>query len=154
MEQDLLGNNDCGTASDRLEDRAKAAYRRRHKRLTPQRLAVLHALADLSDHPTTEQVHARVARSLPRVSLRTVYAALHELQAMGVVQVLAVGFGAVRWDPDPRPHAHLACSRCGTLFNLPVDPMVLAPLARRAARSNILMHAVLTFYGVCARCRG
>lgn len=152
MVRGMPENSDCQETTGDLERRGRIAYREHHKRLTPQRLAVLRALSNLPQHPTAEQIYQRVVDLLPTVSLRTVYAILHELESMRLIQSLPSTSGGVRWDPDPRPHAHLACSRCGTMYDLPVDPMVLASLARRTGRSTLPSHAVLIFFAVCGQC--
>jgi len=132
--------------------RAAETFRLRRLRITPQRLAVFEALADLPDHPTAEQVHARVVLRMPHVTLKTVYSVLRDMEHAGLVQPLPVGSGAVRWDVQVRAHAHFVCTRCGRLLDLPVDPTVLLPLARRRVRARTVDGAVLVFRGRCDRC--
>lgn len=132
--------------------RAAEIFRLRRLRITPQRRAVFEALAHPLDHPTAEQIHARVVARLPGVTLKTVYSVLRDMEEAGLLRPLAVGAGAVRWDLDTRPHGHFLCRRCGRLLDLPVDPTVLLPLVRRLVRARAVEGVTLVFCGRCHRC--
>jgi Fe2+ or Zn2+ uptake regulation protein len=83
------------------------------RKVTPQREAVVRALAGNDAHPTAEAVHAAVTAEMPNVSLRTVYQVLNDLSEMGEIQALDLGTGAARFDPNVDAHHHLVCTTCG-----------------------------------------
>ncbi len=89
---------------------------------------------------------------MPTLSLRTVYAILHELVEMGAVQRLDLGTGSTRYDPNPRTHHHAVCARCGRVddVDIPVGPIELPPDQRRGFR---VRGVDLIFRGICRECR-
>lgn len=119
-------------------------------RVTAQRRAVAEAL-DAGGHLSAEQVHAAARRSLPEISLATVYNALHDLVALGEVQEVAAG-AARRYGADVhRPHHHLVCDACGTIVD--VEPRGDAPPLPATQRHGFrVREAEITYRGTCPTC--
>lgn len=69
-------------------------------------------------HPTTDEVYVDVRRTLPRISLATVYRNLDVLAAQGIIQKLGLGCSPVRFDGDPSDHVHIRCLQCGRVDDL------------------------------------
>jgi Fur family peroxide stress response transcriptional regulator len=123
-------------------------------RLTPQRLAVLKILTGTKDHPSVEEIYARVKPDFPTTSLATVYKTLTLLKQMGEVMELAFGDGCSRYDGNnPYPHPHMICVKCKDI----VDPDIesLSRLTRDVAqKTNFqILHHRLDFFGICPRCQ-
>ncbi len=93
------------------KDRALRVLKESGMRLTPQRRAVIDALTGDTTHPFAEDVASRVASKMPGVSLSTVYKTLHEFAALGLIHELGSS-GAMRFDAEPEPHAHVVCPIC------------------------------------------
>ncbi len=89
------------------------AFRSSGRKLTPQRERIFRVLHANPTHPTAESVHAAVVADMPSVSLRTVYATLHDLAEMGELVQLDLGTGSSRFDPNVSEHHHLVCDGCG-----------------------------------------
>jgi Fe2+ or Zn2+ uptake regulation protein len=120
-------------------------------RLTPQRVLLCRLLEGNTAHPSAEALHRRAAAAMPTLSLRTVYAILHELEAIGAVRSLDVGTGSVRYDPNPRPHQHAVCVRCGAVRD--VEATLSAIDWPEAARQGFRVSVVdLIFRGLCEEC--
>lgn len=98
-----------------------AAFRSSGRKLTPQRERIFRVLHDNPTHPTAESVHAEVLSDMPSVSLRTVYATLHELAEMGELVQLDLGTGSARFDPNLSDHHHLVCDACGLVQDIHLD---------------------------------
>lgn len=75
------------------------------RRQTRQRSLVYEAVAATKSHPTAEWVYERVRRSMPRVSLGTVYRNLQLLVAEGRIRSWTRGRTA-RFDADLSDHDH------------------------------------------------
>ena len=73
-------------------------------RMTRQRAEILAELRKARNHPTAEEIHARVRRSLPRISLGTVYRNLELLAQSGEILRLEGGNGGRRFAGDISPH--------------------------------------------------
>jgi Fe2+ or Zn2+ uptake regulation protein len=99
-------------------------------KLTPQRLAVYEALRSAEGHPTAEEVCRRVRRTIPTISLATVYKALEAFSAAGLAAKLSAQDGTARFDARREHHYHFRCLRSGTVEDLPTDydPDLIAKL--------------------------
>jgi len=97
------------------------AFRSSGRKLTPQRERIFRVLHENPTHPTAEAVHAEVVAEMPTVSLRTVYATLHELIDMGELIQLQLGTGSARFDPNVADHHHLVCDACGLVQDIELD---------------------------------
>jgi Fe2+ or Zn2+ uptake regulation protein len=134
--------------ADALADDLRA----RGLRVTPQRQLIYSLLAERPSHLTVEAVHEAVVAVLPTVSLRTVYQALHDLEAMGDIRLVQVGHGPLRVDTRPEHHAHLRCTGCGRVHDVDVDlSEVVLPVTHR--RGFAVESTEVTFVGRCPACR-
>ena len=121
-------------------------------RMTPQRQAVLEALADCGGHPTAAEIYARVQQYGPGLAYATVYNVLNALVERGLIVQLHVDDGASRYDLRTDHHDHALCVDCGALVD------VTAPRRGRAARrvaaeTGFSLHRQHTqFYGLCPSC--
>jgi Fur family ferric uptake transcriptional regulator len=120
-------------------------------RLTKQRAAILHALADGS-HLRAETIHERVRGMLSGVSLGTVYRTLEILREIGLVQMFAYGGGPARYEAALDKHHHLLCTTCDDIRNVRVDDV--AHLAETVAREHAFANvdAALVITGTCDAC--
>ena len=97
-------------------------FRSQQLKVTPQRQAIFEALAATAgSHPTAESVWAVVARTMPSVSLKTVYQTLNDLTAMGVLEHLDIGLGSARFDTNTDRHHHVLCTGCMKVWDVYVD---------------------------------
>jgi Fe2+ or Zn2+ uptake regulation protein len=135
------------------EQELKEALRGRGLRVTPQRILIHRALADIGRHATAEEVLARVEPRLPNASLPTVYATLELLEELAIAHRVAAGAGATLWDPRSEPHHHLVCRSCGRVEDL--DAKVETAAAFRAAgrRGFRPDGSELIVSGLCERCQ-
>ena len=133
-------------------DELTEIFRDRGLKVTPQRQAIFRALHGNMEHPTAEAVHALVCTEMPTVSLRTVYATLHDLAAMGEIGELELGTGSARFDPNVRPHHHLVCEGCGAVFDVEAEfPTVRLPEDHE--HDFVVSGTEIVFRGRCLRCR-
>jgi Fe2+ or Zn2+ uptake regulation protein len=127
-------------------------FHQSRRRLTPQRALICRLLDGNLEHPSAEVLHRRAQGAMPTLSLRTVYAILHELVEIGAIQQLDLGTGSTRFDPNPQPHHHAVCVRCGTVRDVHavVGPIDLPP----DQRQGFWVRGVdVVFRGVCRECR-
>ncbi len=121
-----------------------------HRRMTSQRAEILAELQAAHDHPTAAELHERLRRRLPRLSLGTVYRNLDVLAADGMVAKL-VGAGAeARYDGTAAPHDHARCRCCGAVADLPARSLGAAV---GLPEGFLVENRRLEYIGVCAACR-
>ena len=125
--------------------------RRRGLRVTEQRREIFKAVASSHEHPSAENVFARVREKLANVSLDTVYRTLTSLEEMQLL--LRVGTeGKERFDGDLRPHAHFICGECGEVYDIFYDKKYMMLPLREASQCGEVRLISLQYKGTCHRC--
>jgi Fur family peroxide stress response transcriptional regulator len=84
-------------------------------KVTPQRLAVCEIILSSKEHPTADQIHEKVKKKHPTMSLATVYQTLHLLSEIGLLQELGFSNSLSRYDPNTSPHINIVCRKCGKI---------------------------------------
>jgi len=87
-------------------------------RSTPQREVLYSVLLSKRDHPTADEVFARVKAELPTISLATVYNGLETLVHCGLVRAVNFERGPTRFCPNLQPHAHFHDERTGKTHDI------------------------------------
>ena len=122
------------------------------RRNTIQKQLVLHAVAQLADHPTADEVYTFVAKDHPSVSKATVYRNLASLSEDGRLRHIKMPSGADRFDHQTFEHDHIECVVCGRLADVPVrDEGGLDAQATDATGFQEVSHEIV-FRGVCPAC--
>jgi Fe2+ or Zn2+ uptake regulation protein len=128
---------------------APRSSRRHHSR---QRGQILEFLRSTQDHPTAAGVFESLRRSLPRLSLGTVYRNLEVLVDEGEIEPVPTPHGPTRYDANLNPHHHFICDRCGRIEDLDLRlPVGLATRVRRKYRVTPRRFRI-DFYGLCLTC--
>ena len=94
-------------------------------RATPQREIVYDVLLKKRDHPTADEVFARVKSERPTISLATVYNCLETLVSCDLVRAVNFERGPTRYCPNLRPHAHFHDERTGKTHDIDLPPTLL-----------------------------
>jgi Fur family peroxide stress response transcriptional regulator len=121
--------------------------------MTPQRLAIVKILAKSEGHPSVEDIHARIKKDFPTMSLATVYRNIVLIKSLD--ELLELGFpdGSNRYDGNkPYPHPHIICVKCKKILDLDLDS--LDEMQHEIAEETdfkILNHR-LDFFGICSNC--
>jgi Fe2+ or Zn2+ uptake regulation protein len=133
-------------------DTLTTIFREQGLRVTPQRQAIFRLLEGDVSHPTVESLFDRARADMPTISLKTVYQTVHDLEEMGEVELLDIGTGSIRVDPNvEHAHQNLVCTRCGTVRDVLLDIADLRVPARY--RREFTVEAVeVVFRGVCEEC--
>jgi len=80
-------------------------------KVTPQRIAVMHALLKFRHHPTAEEIFREVTKDIPGLSQATVYNTLDVLVSKGIACKIATNSDVMRYDVVEAPHHHLFDAR-------------------------------------------
>jgi Fe2+ or Zn2+ uptake regulation protein len=139
-------------AGVRSAEELTSLFREHGLRVTPQRQAIFGLLHGDDSHPTVESLYDRARATMPTISLKTVYQTVHDLEALGEVQVLDLGTGSVRVDPNvEHAHQHLVCARCGRVRDVPVAVDGLR-VPQQERRDFVVEGVEVIFRGRCAAC--
>ena len=94
-------------------------------RATPQREVVFNILLKKRDHPTADEVYARVRHEMPTISLATVYNCLETLVGCNLVRAVNFERGPTRYCPNLHPHAHFHDEETGETHDVDLPPELL-----------------------------
>jgi Fur family ferric uptake transcriptional regulator len=121
-------------------------------RLTEPRAAVLRALYE-HPHASADEVLACVAPELPKASLQSVYNALNDFVAAGLVRRIepagSPGLYEVRVDDN---HHHLICTGCGAVNDVDCAVGHAPCLTPSESHGFVVQAAEVTYWGLCAQC--
>ena len=95
-----------------------------------------------------------VREEFPHISLGTVYRNLNLLADIGEAIKITTAYGGDRFDGRTEPHYHVACTSCGKVMDLELDPKHFDEVNEMAGRhfdGVIESHSTL-FYGTCPDC--
>lgn len=116
-------------------------------RSTPQREVIYTVLLEKRDHPTADEVYARVKAELPTISLATVYNCLETLVQCDLVRAVNFERGPTRYCPNLRPHAHFHDESTGRTHDIDLPPTVLTELNRILPQGFDAKSIEITFRG-------
>ncbi len=88
-----------------------------------QRLAVAEYVLRTLDHPSADEVLARVRGRVPMISRATVYNTLHLLVEKGLLRQFVLAEGRLVFDPHVAPHHHFVDDESGAILDVPWDAL-------------------------------
>lgn len=89
------------------EEEIREKLQQRGLKITPQRVAVLHALYTLNNHPTAQHIIDFVHKMHANVATGTIYKTLDTLVEKGVIAKVRTADEAARYDGRIDNHHHL-----------------------------------------------
>ena len=120
-------------------------------RSTSQREHVYTVLLGDRDHPTAEQIFLRAKKTIPDISMATVYNCLDTLVKAGLVREVNLDRTAMRYCPNMGEHCHFYCDECGGVYDIdmPADGGVSGINVPKGYRVN---RFELAIHGACPKC--
>jgi Fur family peroxide stress response transcriptional regulator len=116
-------------------------------RATPQRELVYRSLLQQRDHPTAEEVFARVKTEMPTISLATVYNCLETLVQCRLIRQVNHERSSTRYCPNLRPHAHFHDEQTGTIHDVDLPATLLEQLKSTLPADFHASAVEITFLG-------
>ncbi|MBM3872126.1 MAG: transcriptional repressor [Verrucomicrobia bacterium] len=116
-------------------------------RNTPQREVVYSVLVGKRDHPTADEVFARVKSEMPTISLATVYNCLEALVQCNLVRQVNFERGPTRYCPNLHPHAHFHDEATGATYDIDLPPALLEQLRSQLPSGYRASDVEITFRG-------
>ena len=126
-------------------------------RLTRQREVILEEVRKARNHPTADEIYEHVRKTLPHISLGTVYRNLDVLSEFGLIKKIEPDFPQMRFDGITKDHYHMTCLNCGMIEDAPIEPSKNSLKNLENALGNLTKHGIfghkLEFIGLCSKCR-
>ncbi|MBP8256564.1 MAG: transcriptional repressor [Opitutaceae bacterium] len=116
-------------------------------RSTPQREIVYDILIKRRDHPTADEVFARVKAELPTISLATVYNCLEALVQCSLIRQVNFDRGPTRYCPNLHPHAHFHDVSTGSTYDIDLPPGIIEQLKSQLPDGYAVADVEIMFRG-------
>lgn len=84
-----------------------------------QRETILQIIRDSDEHPTADMIHKEAQKTLPHISLGTVYRNLKALEEHDIIRHVEVPHHKDHFDKTLEEHYHLYCVKCKRMFDIP-----------------------------------
>ena len=121
-------------------------------RVTTQQQAIFQALKKSKQHITAEQMYQQVRKTLPRISLATIYRNLETLVERNMAAKVTIS-GAAHFEINTRPHYHVICLGCGRIEDLESIPASdIEEFFSRFTNFKLTGHQLL-LSGLCPVCQ-
>ena len=135
-----------------MESRIEQLCRDKGMKMTEQRRAIARVLSDSNDHPDVEELHRRVVKIDPRVSIATVYRTVRLFEEQHILERLDFGDGRARYEEAEGRHHHHHLINLETGEVIEFENEQLERLKRKIARDLgfDLVGERLELYGVPA----
>ena len=118
-------------------------------RYSHQRELIKEIIYSTNSHPNADWIYIEVKKSVPNISLGTVYRNLKQLNDEGIIRTIYDG-SIARYDWNMNSHDHLKCKKCGNL----IDVQLPEPDIKRKVKKkyNFKVDGVeMTLIGTCSK---
>lgn len=116
-----------------------------------QRLAIMNYLLTHSNHPTVDAIYQALSAKMPTLSRTTVYNTLKLFVDHGASLSLMIDDQKQNFDGDISLHAHFLCTKCGKIYDLPMDDSFKNQLGT-TLEGHIVTELHQYYKGVCVTC--
>lgn len=122
-------------------------------RKTRQRQVILDVLKTTSSHPSADWIYEEVRKTIPKISLGTVYRNLKLLKEKGEILRLQYGDSRSRFDGTSENHYHFTCRKCDRVYDMkePLKRDIERDMAEKLG--FVITHHSMEFYGICKECQ-
>ncbi len=126
--------------------------RARGGRVTTARRAILQALLEHDQHPTAEQLTARIHAAHPDIDKSTVYRFLDDLEKLDVIDHVHLGHGPAVYHLAEDAHQHLVCEACDAIIEIPTTTLLSLRRTLLAQFGFVLDPRHFALPGRCSHC--
>lgn len=121
-------------------------------RMTRQKKIILEEIKKHHGHPTADELHDKVRKRLPQISLATVYRNLEIMAKAGQISKLESRGRQKRFDWETSPHDHIHCLQCQKIDNIDTTDNVDITLPGNKDCGYKVFGHRFEFFGLCPEC--
>ncbi len=122
-------------------------------RNTRQRSIILDILRDEGTHLTAEAIYQEARKSLPNISLGTVYRNLNFLSRQGMVhEIRSSAAPCSQFEGNHPPHAHFHCTSCNTVHDIPLPEAITGLRWQDEQHISVVEGLDIHITGACRHC--
>lgn len=141
---------DC--ESKRVRDSISNLRQGKKMRITPHLVEVLKIIQRGAGHFSVSDVYGEAKKTIPSLSLNTVYSIIKRLQRMGEIQEVATLNKEASYCPSSRLHHHVTCSRCKKVEDIETSFFNIKDLNRTINSGFEIKSYSILFSGYCRTC--
>jgi Fe2+ or Zn2+ uptake regulation protein len=120
-------------------------------KLTPQRRAIIRFLSRDMTHPGAMDIFRKVRKTVPRISMSTVYYTLDMMKKEGLIRELEYYDTDNRYDINVSDHINLVCTECRKITDFTGDfPSFSKAVEKETGFKPESMR--FEYYGICRNC--
>lgn len=117
-------------------------------RNTKQKNLILSIINNSYSHPTGYEIYEISKKTIPSISLGTVYRNLNNLVDDGKIKRIKMGNNIDRFDRVENPHIHFICLRCHKVIDLEQIEQ-----KEKEINGNQVIDYEINYRGICKECR-
>jgi len=121
-------------------------------KITPQRTATYKALAESTQHPTTEMVFQKVKKLIPNISFDTINRTLLTFNQIGLAFVVEGSGDVKRFDANFEKHQHFKCVKCKRIIDFHHKPFDNIKVPSSIAKRFKVLRKTVYLEGICKSC--
>ena len=135
-----------------IEQKLISSLRDEGYKLTTQRLEIIKFLSRDLSHPGARDILQKVRKTVPRISMSTVYYTLDMMKKEGLVREIDFYDRDNRYDTNTLDHINLVCTKCGRITDYMAD---MPSFSKAVEKETGFKPASMRFeyYGYCKECR-
>ena len=122
-------------------------------KLTPQRVEIYRQVLASDNHPSADEIHTRIQRKLPMISLDTVYRTLWLLADLGLINTVNPREESIRFDAKLEEHHHFRCETGGKIIDFESAELTQLPLPPVLADFGQTLSVQIEVRGICIACQ-
>ena len=121
-------------------------------KLTPQRIEIFRAVYGTDSHPSAETVYEELKRTMPSISIDTVYRTLATLENLGIIKRVSGLDRHARFDANIDLHHHFICTKCNRISDFYWPDFDRSTLPEVVEGQGRVLSKHIEVRGVCAEC--
>ncbi len=122
----------------------------KNKGISPsfQRISIYGFLHGNRTHPKVNDVYNELKRKVPSLSKTTVYNTIKLFSDKGLIQEILIEGNEIRLDADITTHGHFKCTKCGKLYDIPVNKSDI----EKGLKGFTVDRTHIYYTGICRNC--
>jgi len=119
------------------------------------RLMIYEYLWENRTHPTADEIYNAIIQQIPTLSKTTIYNTLKTLGEKGLVSSITIEDNEVRYDADIAFHGHFKCTRCGALYDIDPEHIMLDKKNNvgKKIQGHLVTEKQVYYKGICKKCQ-
>ena len=113
-----------------------------------QRNLILSIINESNDHPTANEIYEISKKTIPNISLGTVYRNLNLLVEHEMIKTVKTNDNMERYDKIFNKHNHFICNKCNKVYDIFEEN----ENKKQSINGHTILDIDITYSGICENC--